>query len=90
MRYTKGVIVTRIAAHAADIARGNQAAIAQDRAMARARKAMDWEAMFGLCLDPKTARAMRAGSPPGEEEVCTMCGKYCAMKLVNEHLHGKA
>ncbi|MCB2226010.1 MAG: phosphomethylpyrimidine synthase ThiC [Desulfarculaceae bacterium] len=85
----EGVIVTRIAAHAADIAKGNQEAIARDRAMAQARKAMDWEAMFGLCLDPKTARAMRAGSPPGEEEVCTMCGKYCAMKLVNEHLHGK-
>ena len=84
----EGVVVTRIAAHAADIARGNQAAIAQDRAMAQARKAMDWEAMFAQCLDPKTARAMRASSPPGEEEVCTMCGKYCAMKLVNEHLHG--
>ncbi|MCF8096689.1 MAG: phosphomethylpyrimidine synthase ThiC [Desulfarculaceae bacterium] len=85
----EGVITTRIAAHAADIARGNKAAIARDRAMAQARKAMDWDTMFNLCLDPKTAKAMRAGSPPGEEEVCTMCGKYCAMKLVNEHLHGK-
>ena len=85
----EGVITTRIAAHAADIARGNQAAIARDRAMAQARKDMDWDAMFNLCLDPKTAKAMRASSPPGEEEVCTMCGKYCAMKLVNEHLHGK-
>jgi phosphomethylpyrimidine synthase len=86
----EGVVVTRIAAHAADIARGNQAAIARDRAMAKARKAMDWEGMFQLCLDPKTARAMRAGSPPGEEEVCTMCGQYCAMKLVNQHLHGQS
>ncbi|MFH2125029.1 MAG: phosphomethylpyrimidine synthase ThiC, partial [Pseudomonadota bacterium] len=85
----EGVITTRIAAHAADIARGNQAAIARDRAMAQARKAMDWTARFELCLDPKTAKAMRAGSPPGDVEVCTMCGKYCAMKLVNEHLHGK-
>ncbi|MEW5911755.1 MAG: phosphomethylpyrimidine synthase ThiC [Thermodesulfobacteriota bacterium] len=82
----EGVITTRIAAHAADIARGNPQAIARDRAMAQARKAMDWEAMLGLCLDPKTARAMREASRPAEEEVCTMCGRYCAMKLVNEYL----
>jgi phosphomethylpyrimidine synthase len=54
--------------------------------MAQARKSMDWEAMFGLCLDPKTARAMREGNQPSEEEVCTMCGKYCAVRLVKEFL----
>jgi phosphomethylpyrimidine synthase len=82
----EGVVTTRIAAHAADIARGNPQAIARDRAMAEARKAMDWDSMLTLCLDPKTARAMRENSRPEEEEVCTMCGSYCAMKLVNEYL----
>jgi len=82
----QGVITTRIAAHAADIARGNPQALARDLAMAKARKAMDWDAMLQLCLDPKTARAIRQNSPPAEEEVCTMCGQYCAMKLVNQYL----
>jgi phosphomethylpyrimidine synthase len=83
----EGVITTRIAAHAADIARGRAASIARDRAMAEARRKMDWEAMFSLCLDPKTARAIRAGSPPAEAEVCTMCGRFCAVRLVRDYFH---
>ena len=83
----RGVVVTRIAAHAADIARGRPASIARDRAMADARRRMDWEAMFSLCLDPKTARAIRLKTPPAEEEVCTMCGKFCAMRLIRDYFH---
>lgn len=84
-----GVAATRVAAHAADIARGDQRAIGRDLAMAQARKDMDWDAMWDLCLDPKTAKAMREASQPEEAEVCTMCGRYCAVRLVREHLHPK-
>jgi phosphomethylpyrimidine synthase len=83
----RGVVVTRIAAHAADIARGREASIARDRAMADARRRMDWEAMFNLCLDPKTARAIRQKTPPAEDEVCTMCGKFCAVRLIRDYFH---
>ncbi len=82
----EGVITTRIAAHAADIARGNPHAIARDRAMAEARAAMDWEKMLNLCLDPQRAKAIRMSSLPSEEEVCTMCGKYCAVRLMKSFL----
>ena len=83
----EGVVVTRIAAHAADIARGRQESIARDRAMADARRRMDWEAMFHLCLDPKTARAIREKTPPAEEEVCTMCGRFCAVRLIRDYFY---
>lgn len=83
----EGVMVTRIAGHAADIARGNPQAISRDRAMAEARARMDWPRMMDLCLDPKTARAMRESSLPSEEEVCTMCGKYCAVRLMRDFFH---
>jgi phosphomethylpyrimidine synthase len=83
----RGVVTTRIAAHAADIARGNPRAIARDRAMAEARRRMDWEAMMQLCLDPATARAIREKNPPAEEEVCTMCGQYCAVRLMRDYFH---
>ena len=86
----EGVVTTRIAAHAADIARGNQAAINRDLQMAKARAAMDWDSMLHLCLDPKTARAMREGSRPQEDEVCTMCGKYCAMRLIRDYFGREA
>ena len=83
----EGVITTRIAAHAADIARGRADAVARDRKMAQARAAMDWETMLNLCLDPRTARAMRESSVPAEEEVCTMCGRYCAVRLMRDYFH---
>ena len=55
--------------------------------MAVARAAMDWDTMMSLCLDPKTARAMRENSVPEEDEVCTMCGKFCAVRLMRDYLH---
>ncbi|MDZ7698968.1 MAG: phosphomethylpyrimidine synthase ThiC [Deltaproteobacteria bacterium] len=81
----EGVVVTRIAAHAADIARGNKRAIEQDRRMAVARKNLDWDAQMDLCIDPVKARRYRERSRPAEEDVCTMCGKYCAIKQVKEY-----
>lgn len=82
----EGVIAARIAAHAADLARGNPRAWERDRLMATARKALDWEGQIALCLDSEKARQMRAESPPGESEVCTMCGKFCAIKMVRDYL----
>lgn len=81
----EGVVVTRIAAHAADIARGNRSAIERDRQMSLARKKLDWEAQMKLAIDPVKAKKYRAANPPAEDDVCTMCGKYCAIKQVREY-----
>ena len=81
----EGVVVTRIAAHAADIAKGNRIAIDRDRKMAVARKNLDWKTQMELAIDPVKARRYREQNPPAEEDVCTMCGKYCAIKQVREY-----
>ncbi|HOP48439.1 MAG TPA: phosphomethylpyrimidine synthase ThiC [Desulfobacteraceae bacterium] len=81
----EGVVVTKIAAHAADIAKGNKIALERDRQMAVARKNLDWEAQMKLAIDPKKARKYREQHPPAEDDVCTMCGKYCAIKQVKEY-----
>jgi phosphomethylpyrimidine synthase len=81
----EGVVVTRIAAHAADLARGNRIAVDRDRRMAVARKNLDWETQIRLAIDPKKAREYREKSPPSEEDVCTMCGRYCAIKQVKDY-----
>jgi phosphomethylpyrimidine synthase len=81
----EGVVVTKIAAHAADIARGNKIAIERDRKMSVARKNLDWNTQLELAIDPKKARSMREAHPPSEDDVCTMCGKYCAIKTVKEY-----
>ncbi len=85
----EGIIATRIAAHAADLARGQGRAWEQDRQMALARKALNWERQISLCLDPEKARRMRAESSPSESEVCTMCGEFCAIKMVRDFLKKK-
>lgn len=84
----EGVIVARIAAHAADIARGNRAALDRDRKMSMARKNLDWETQMELAIDPVKARRLRDENPPTEGDVCTMCGKYCAIKTVREYFDG--
>ncbi|MCD8200268.1 MAG: phosphomethylpyrimidine synthase ThiC [Coriobacteriaceae bacterium] len=81
-----GIVASRIAAHAADIAKGIPAAREHDLAMAEARKDFDWERMFDLAIDGKRARAYYESAPPSEEGTCTMCGKMCAVKIVNEAL----
>ena len=81
----EGVIVTKIAAHAADIARGHKFAIERDRRMSEARKNLDWETQMKLAIDPKKAERVRRENPPSEDDVCTMCGKYCAIKQVREY-----
>lgn len=80
-----GIIANRIAAHAGDIARGHQGAMKLDIEMSKARKALDWEKQFSLCIDPVKARAYRQNSSPSSSEVCTMCGEFCAIKIVRDY-----
>ena len=82
----EGVIVTRIAAHAADIAKGIPGAFEWDLEMSKARKALDWKRMIELSIDPEYVKKERESSLPKEDDVCTMCGKFCAIKLLNKAL----
>ncbi|MGD0565783.1 MAG: phosphomethylpyrimidine synthase ThiC, partial [Candidatus Goldiibacteriota bacterium] len=85
----EGVIVSRIAAHAADIARGIPGAIEWDNKMARARKNLDWEAQISLAIDSKKAQKMRDSLPLRDKEVCSMCGEYCAIKELKKAFENK-
>ncbi|WP_035588906.1 phosphomethylpyrimidine synthase ThiC [Hippea jasoniae] len=85
----EGVIVTRIAAHAADIAKQIPGAKQWDLEMSRARKALNWERMIELSIDPEYVRELRSSSLPKEDDVCTMCGKFCAIKLLNKALRNQ-
>lgn len=82
----EGVVASKIAAHAADLAKGMQYARDREEAMARARKALDWEAQMSCCLDPVKARRLRESSEIGRDDVCTMCGEFCAIKCLQEVL----
>lgn len=76
----QGIITSKIAAHAADVAKGNVQAIERDRQMSIARKALDWDAQQALAIDKTVFEHIEKGKP------CTMCGKYCSMKLINDYL----
>ncbi|MCD6541928.1 MAG: phosphomethylpyrimidine synthase ThiC [Thermoplasmata archaeon] len=81
----EGVITARIAAHAADLARGIDKDI--DDEFSRARDRLDWKKMFELAIDPEKAKEYRSRRPPLEDpSTCTMCGKLCAIKIVNRYL----
>jgi len=80
-----GVIASRIAGHAADIVKGVKGAAEWDLEMARARKSLDWEKQARLSLDPKRAFAVRSRHAP-LGKACSMCGKYCAMDLMEKYL----
>jgi len=82
----EGVVASRIAAHAADLARGMRYAMEQDNAMARARKELDWGRQTSLSLDPRRAKSLRDSSEIGTDDVCTMCGKFCAIKRMHDVL----
>lgn len=81
-----GVIATRIATHAADIVNGVKGAREWDLAMARARKALDWDKQIELAIDPPTARRIRGERNEEGDVACSMCGGFCAMKVVGEYL----
>ena len=80
----EGVIASKIAAHAADLAHGKGSK--RDDEMAKARKKLDWNAMYGVCLDPEKAKAYRARGCTEEQDGCSMCGDVCAIKIVNQYL----
>lgn len=83
----QGVVAHKIAAHAADVARGRKNAREKDDAISRARLALDWERQFELAIDPKRAREYweQARINGKESMVCSMCGpKFCAMKISQE------
>ena len=80
----EGVVASKIAAHAADIVKGIPGAIEWDKAMSLARKKRDWKKQIALSIDPDKARHYRASSKPHLFDVCTMCGKYCSIKLMEE------
>ncbi len=82
----EGVMVTRIAAHAADIAKGVPGALDWDKEMSRARKGLKWDRMVELSIDPELLKSEREKSLPSDKDVCTMCGKFCAIKLLNQAL----
>jgi phosphomethylpyrimidine synthase len=81
----EGVITSRIAAHAADIVKGVKGAKEWDEQMSRARKALDWKTQAKLSLDPELSQQIHSKIPAGGE-TCSMCGKYCAMAIVEKYL----
>ncbi|MEW6623012.1 MAG: phosphomethylpyrimidine synthase ThiC [Bacillota bacterium] len=85
----EGIIASKIAAHAGDIAKNIKGAREWDHAMSRARQQLNWEKMFQLALDPEKARRYRAESQPEHEDSCTMCGKLCSMRNMNKVMEGK-
>ena len=85
----EGIIASKIAAHAADIAKGIPHASEWDHQMSTARKNLDWEEMFRLCMDPEKARRYREEAKPEKEDTCSMCGNFCAVKNMNRILDGE-
>ena len=85
----EGIIAAKIAAHAADIAKGIPGAADWDRSMAQARRELDWERQFELALDPEKARRYRRESSPACLDSCTMCGKMCSVRNMNKVLAGQ-
>lgn len=80
----EGVIASKIAAHAADLAKGIKSARERDRQISQARLRRDWKKQIALSIDPVKAAEYRISSRPKLQDVCTMCGKYCSIKLMQE------
>ena len=85
----QGIIASKIAAHAADIAKGVRGARDIDDKMSEARCDLDWERQFELAIDPETARRIRDERRPEQEDTCSMCGKFCAVRSMNKSLAGE-
>lgn len=85
----QGIMASKIAAHAADIAKGVRGAREIDDKMGDARRALDWEGQWACALDPETAKAIRADRSPEHDDTCSMCGKFCAVRSMNKALNGE-
>ncbi len=81
----QGVITARIAAHIGDMIKNNDRE--RDLNMGRARRDLQWERMYELAIDPKYAKSVRESRSPSDEEACTMCGNYCALKIVKQNFN---
>jgi phosphomethylpyrimidine synthase len=82
----EGVMASRIAAHAADISKGIKGAVYPDDEISKARRKRDWKKQISLSMDGKKTYDLRKSSKPDVDDVCTMCGKYCAMKITQRYL----
>lgn len=80
----EGLIASRIAAHAADVAKGIKGALEKDLAISKARFKRDWEKQISLSLDPFKARQLHESRVANKDDVCSMCGEFCSMKLIEE------
>lgn len=85
----QGIIASKIAAHAADIAKGVRGARDIDDKMADARRKLDWEAQWECAIDPETAKKIRDDRKPEQDDTCSMCGKFCAVRSMNKALNGE-
>jgi len=85
----EGIVASKIAAHAADIAKGLPHARDLDNQMAEARRKMDWDEMFKIAIDGKKAHDYFESTPPADRHTCSMCGKMCAVRTTNMILEGK-
>lgn len=85
----QGIIATKIAAHAADIAKGIKGARDIDDQMADARRNLDWEGQWDCAIDKETAKRIRDERKPQQEDTCSMCGKFCAVRSMNKALAGE-
>ena len=85
----EGIIASKIAAHAADMAKGIPHARDIDNKMSDARRRLDWDEMFDLAIDGEKARKYFESKPPKDRHTCSMCGKMCAMRTTNYILEGK-
>ena len=80
----EGVIASKIAAHAADIAKGIKGARDWDDKMSEARANLDWNKMMELAIDREKAEEIRKRCQPEDPMVCSMCGKFCSVKISKE------
>lgn len=85
----QGIMASKIAAHAADIAKGVRGARQADDRMAQARRNLDWEAQWECAMDPETAKRIWNERKPEHEDTCSMCGKFCAVRSMNKALAGE-
>lgn len=81
-----GVIASKIAAQAADVANGHKGAWKRELEMAHARKNFDWEKQYQLAFDPDKPKKCRERKPTAENDMCTMCGEYCALRMVRNNM----
>jgi phosphomethylpyrimidine synthase len=82
----EGVIAARIAAHAADIAKGIKGAAENDLALSRLRQKRDWPGQIAVSIDPERASAYHNASPSNLNDACSMCGEFCSIRMLEQRL----